>query len=164
MTMRQLQIGIAAALAIAVVSVFFIFNPFAVQEALTTSDTNSVTGTGSLVVQDVVVGSGVEAQPGDMLTVSYTGKLEDGSVFDTSVGKPSFKFILGNGDVIAGWDQGLQGMKAGGRRTLIIPPSLGYGAAGFGPIPPNATLTFDVELISVTPAAEVVPFPEGEGL
>ena len=88
--------------------------------------------------------------------MNYTGWLYDGSKaetkgtqFDSNTGRGAFFFVLGAGQVIAGWDQGVAGMKVGGKRRLIIPPSLGYGSAGAGPIPGNATLVFDVELLSV---------------
>jgi FKBP-type peptidyl-prolyl cis-trans isomerase FkpA len=106
---------------------------------------------------DVVLGSGAEAKPGTVL-VHYTGWLHDpaasdghGKKFDSSVdrGQP-FEFALGRGQVIRGWDEGVAGMKVGGKRTLIIPPEMGYGARGAGGvIPPNATLVFDVELVEV---------------
>jgi FKBP-type peptidyl-prolyl cis-trans isomerase FkpA len=106
---------------------------------------------------DVVQGSGAEAKPGPV-RVHYTGWLHDpgqadghGKKFDSSVdrGQP-FEFVLGGGQVIRGWDEGVAGMKVGGKRTLIIPPEMGYGARGAGGvIPPNATLVFDVELIEV---------------
>lgn len=115
-------------------------------------------GTSSgLVIQDETVGTGAAAQSGDTLTVNYTGKLDNGTIFDTSVGKTPFQFTLGAGQVIPGWDQGLQGMKVGGKRILIIPPEMAYGAQGIGPIPPNATLTFEVELLGVTPATNTAP-------
>ncbi len=132
---------------------------------------------GTLTKMDVKVGSGKEAIAGKMVNVHYTGWLLDesapkecsglppfvslkrvqsclenkGNKFDSSRDRPgNFKFKLGVGQVIKGWDQGVQGMKVGGKRTLIIPPSLGYGARGAGgAIPPNATLVFDVELIDV---------------
>jgi FKBP-type peptidyl-prolyl cis-trans isomerase len=100
-------------------------------------------------IEDTLVGTGAEAVSGKTLKVDYTGKLEDGTVFDSSVGKQPFEFVLGSGSVIPGWDQGLQGMKVGGKRTLTIPPSLAYGAQGQGAIPPNATLIFEVELLDV---------------
>jgi len=104
-----------------------------------------------LKVEDLVEGTGAEAKAGDNVTVHYTGWLTDGTKFDSSVdsGQP-FQFPLGAGRVIAGWDQGVEGMKEGGKRKLIIPASLGYGEQGAGGvIPPNATLVFEVELISV---------------
>ena len=90
-----------------------------------------------------------EVKIGDLLSVHYTGKLSDGTVFDTSLGRGPFQFILGAGQVIPGWDQGLQGMRIGGKRLLIIPPDLAYGREGYGPIPPNTTPTFEVELVAI---------------
>ena len=113
---------------------------------------------GGLVKIDVKTGTGKEATPGKMVSVHYTGWLFDKSVadnkgkkFDSSRDRPGhFTFPLGAGRVIKGWDQGVQGMKVGGQRTLIIPPSMGYGARGAGNvIPPNATIVFDVELMGV---------------
>ncbi|HEY2156012.1 MAG TPA: FKBP-type peptidyl-prolyl cis-trans isomerase [Isosphaeraceae bacterium] len=102
-------------------------------------------------IVDVREGTGAEAKAGDRVTVHYTGTLSDGTKFDSSRdrGEP-FSFTLGRGQVIAGWDQGLIGMKTGGQRTLSIPPEDGYGARGAGNvIPPNATLEFDVEMIGI---------------
>jgi protein-disulfide isomerase len=105
---------------------------------------------GGLVIEDVEVGTGTAANRGDEVTVDYTGKLADGTVFDSSIGRETFKFVLGEHKVIQGWDQGLIGMRVGGKRHLVIPPSLAYGSRGAPPrIPPNATLTFDVELKAV---------------
>lgn len=100
-------------------------------------------------IEDVVVGTGAVAAAGQTLTVNYTGTLTDGHVFDSTAGKPPFTFKLGVGQVIAGWDQGLPGMKVGGKRILTIPPELGYGPQGSDPVPPNATLIFEVELLEV---------------
>lgn len=104
-----------------------------------------------LIIKDVVVGTGAEAKVGNLVAVQYTGKFADGKVFDSSIprGQP-IEFALGAGQVIPGWDQGILGMKVGGKRTLTIPAPLGYGANGYPPvIPPNATLYFDVELVGV---------------
>ncbi|HRH26353.1 MAG TPA: FKBP-type peptidyl-prolyl cis-trans isomerase [Candidatus Paceibacterota bacterium] len=105
--------------------------------------------TNSLQVTDSVVGIGAEAVSGKTVTVHYTGKFTDGKVFDSSVGKQPFSFILGAGQVIAGWDTGVAGMKVGGKRSLVIPSSLGYGPNDYGPIPGGSTLLFDVELLDV---------------
>jgi FKBP-type peptidyl-prolyl cis-trans isomerase FkpA len=105
---------------------------------------------------DLRLGSGEDAVTGKVLTVTYTGWLYDasqisqkGATVDSSVGRDPFTFTLGAGSVIAGWDLGLVGMKAGGLRRLVVPPSLGYGQSRVGPIPPNATLLFEVELLEV---------------
>jgi len=115
-------------------------------------DTTALTRMPSgLRYQDVAVGSGEEATAGRTAVVHYTGWLPDGKKFDSSRdrGEP-FSFPLGAGQVIAGWDQGVAGMKVGGRRKLVIPSELGYGASGAPPdIPPNSTLVFDVELLGV---------------
>ncbi len=110
-----------------------------------------VTGKNGLKYIDLVVGEGLDARRGDEVTVHYTGWLEDGTKFDSSVdrGQP-FSFPLGRGRVIQGWDLGVAGMKVGGKRKLMIPAKLGYGKRGAGDaIPPNANLIFDVELLSV---------------
>tara|TARA_S200000501_G_scaffold362944_1_gene393071 strand:+ start:503 stop:841 length:339 start_codon:yes stop_codon:yes gene_type:complete len=105
-----------------------------------------------LLIEDLVVGDGAEAKDYNKVVVNYTGKLEDGSVFDSSLnpGRSPFTFTLGAGSVIKGWDQGLKNMKVGGKRKLTIPPDLAYGANGAGSaVPPNATLIFEVELLEV---------------
>jgi FKBP-type peptidyl-prolyl cis-trans isomerase FkpA len=105
---------------------------------------------------DLREGTGTEAADGNVLTVNYTGWLynrsqpdQKGAQFDSSVGGTPFSFTLGAGQVISGWDQGLVGMKVGGLRRLVIPPSLGYGASRVHSIPPNATLVFEIELLDV---------------
>ena len=124
------------------------------------SDSESAEGRSNvaeLIKQDDTVGSGNEAAAGRAVTVHYTGWLYNESVadkkgmkFDSSRDRNEpFEFNLGAGEVIRGWDEGVAGMKVGGRRTLTIPPDMGYGARGGGPIPPNATLIFDVELLNV---------------
>ncbi|CAN7242618.1 FKBP-type peptidyl-prolyl cis-trans isomerase [Pseudoduganella sp. LjRoot289] len=105
---------------------------------------------------DTLAGTGKEALAGATAVVNYTGWLyepnaqaQHGAQFDSSIGRAPFSFKLGAGQVIPGWDEGVQGMKVGGKRTLIVPASMGYGAGGAGPIPPNAKLVFDVELLDV---------------
>lgn len=163
--------GIAVALAVAVALGFLAFGtPILKPLTGTVADSETVGTTTSstelpmdlslaageslpteLVVTDVVVGSGPEATPGQMVTVHYVGALPDGTVFDASTnrGEP-FTFQLGAGQVIRGWDEGVAGMKVGGKRRLVIPPDLAYGnqAVG-GVIPANATLLFEVELLAV---------------
>jgi FKBP-type peptidyl-prolyl cis-trans isomerase FkpA len=105
---------------------------------------------------DLRVGTGTEATTGRNVTVNYTGWLYDesrpdkkGAQFDTSIGRGPFPFLIGARAVIAGWDQGVPGMRVGGLRRLVLPPSLAYGSTGSGPIPPNAALVFDIELLTV---------------
>jgi FKBP-type peptidyl-prolyl cis-trans isomerase len=108
----------------------------------------TVTTPSGLQYQILQAGSGAEAQTGQTVTVNYTGWLTDGTKFDSSFdhGQP-FQFPLGEHQVIAGWDEGVTGMRIGEKRKLIVPPDLGYGAGGVGPIPGNATLVFEVELL-----------------
>lgn len=104
---------------------------------------------GKLQITDLTAGHGPAAHPGDILVMDYTGKLTNGKVFDSTTkhGGQPFQFMLGAGEVIKGWDKGIDGMKVGGHRHLIIPPSLGYGDQSMGPdLPANSTLVFDVQL------------------
>jgi FKBP-type peptidyl-prolyl cis-trans isomerase FkpA len=105
---------------------------------------------GGLRYRDLEEGSGEEILQGQVATVHYTGWLPSGEQFDSSRGAAPFQFTVGAGDVISGWDEGVPGMRVGGRRQLVIPPDLAYGPAGAGGvIPPNATLVFEVELLAV---------------
>lgn len=170
--MNPTQTGIAVALALAVALGFLAFgtpmlssltgaqsaDPMAVgtSTSLTENSVDLSLAPGEalpndLVITDTVMGSGAEATPGSMVTVNYVGALPDGTVFDASAnhGQP-FTFQLGAGQVIRGWDEGVAGMKVGGKRRLVIPPGMAYGnqAVG-GVIPANATLLFEVELVAV---------------
>ena len=173
--MKVTHTGIAVALAVAVVAVIFIFpglNPFrffsapaaggtaTAQDEMTSATDTSQTypsmndaNATELQSTDEVVGTGAVAQAGDTVTVKYVGAFTNGTVFDASANHPQtaagFTFKLGAGQVIPGWDQGVAGMKVGGKRKLVIPPSLGYGANDYGPIPGNSTLVFEVELVKV---------------
>lgn len=113
---------------------------------------SSITTSSGLVIDEITLGEGDEAQAGRMVSVHYTGWLTNGSKFDSSVDRNEpFDFPLGRGHVIRGWDEGVAGMKVGGKRKLTIPPELGYGARGAGGvIPGNATLKFDVELLALS--------------
>lgn len=146
MTLRRITLVLATAILAAV--------------AAACGDSPTAPSTAPYKQTDVRVGSGAEATTGAVVTVIYTGWLYDASKldgkgvqFDTSIGGDPFAFTLGIGQVIQGWDQGVSGMKVGGLRRLVIPPSLGYGPVRNGPIPPDATLVFDIELTDVKTAA-----------
>lgn len=116
----------------------------------------STTTMDGLIIKDTVIGTGTVAAAGDTVTVNYTGKLDNGTIFDSSLnpGRTPFSFQIG-GQVIQGWNDGVPGMCIGGTRELTIPPALGYGAQGAGSvIPPNATLHFTITLLGVTPAGQ----------
>jgi FKBP-type peptidyl-prolyl cis-trans isomerase FkpA len=110
----------------------------------------AVRNVSGVAIQDLKVGGGATATAGKIVSAHYTGRFPDGNKFDSSydAGLP-IEFLLGSGKVIKGWDIGIEGMRVGGKRKLTIPPELAYGARGGGPIPPNATLVFDVELVGV---------------
>lgn len=106
-------------------------------------------GPDKLEIEDETVGTGPEAKTGDTVKVHYTGRLTNGKQFDSSVGKDPFKFTIGQGQVIKGWDEGVPGMKVGGKRKLFIPWEMAYGEQGSASIPPKAALKFDIELLEI---------------
>src|SRR6476659_4652773 len=108
-----------------------------------------ITTKSGLKYKDLKAGDGDEAKAGKVVVVHYTGTFTDGKKFDSSVGKDPFEFELGSREVIAGWDEGVAGMKVGGKRKLMIPYALAYGEKGRGPIPPKTDLVFEVELLKV---------------
>jgi FKBP-type peptidyl-prolyl cis-trans isomerase FkpA len=154
----RLELPLNSRLSILLVSIFLAFSIGCSQGTPTTSpakpgsaSATEVTMSDGLKFTDDTVGTGAEAQAGKTVSVHYTGWLLDGTKFDSSRDRNQpFSFPLGGGRVIKGWDEGVAGMKVGGKRTLVIPPNLGYGAQGAGGvIPGNATLKFEVELLDV---------------
>lgn len=120
------------------------------QRAALLEATNSVGKLKRMVIDDIKVGTGPEVKEGDVVSVHYAGRLQDGTEFDNSRTRgAAFEFEVGDGQVIAGWEEGLVGMRVGGERILVIPPEKGYGAAGIGPIPGGATLVFSIELLEI---------------
>ena len=119
--------------------------------AAQTQEPQAPAATDKVNVEDIKTGSGAEAKSGNTVSVNYLGTFLDGTKFDSSYDRgESFSFVLGQGQVIRGWDWGVLGMRVGGKRKLVIPPSLAYGAQGIpGAIPPDSTLVFEVELLGV---------------
>lgn len=163
---KKIIVGIAVVIAVAVVG-FFMWQFMGTNATDMEQGTNEQTGEqatstpadvvdlgGGLLIRDITIGTGKEAVNGTRVYAKYVGRLTDGTVFDASELHPEtkdtgFSFVLGQDAVIQGWHKGIVGMKAGGQRLLQIPPELGYGAAGQGPIPANATLIFAIELAKV---------------
>ncbi|OGO60105.1 MAG: peptidylprolyl isomerase [Chloroflexi bacterium RBG_19FT_COMBO_49_13] len=115
-----------------------------------TPSAGAVTTASGLVYEDLQAGDGATAQSGNTVTVNYSGWLADGTKFDSSIDRgQTFDFTIGAGNVIAGWDEGVVGMRVNGTRLLVIPPSIGYGSSGNGSIPADATLTFEVQLVAI---------------
>ncbi len=141
---------IAVSVSLFVIGFFFLFgeNILSIINRNESSYSKNM-NTSEIIIEDTVVGTGQEALPGRQVTVEYTGKFTNGKVFDTSVGRGPFSFVLGAGQVIQGWDKGVVGMKVGGKRMLTVPPEYGYGANDYGPIPGGSTLVFEVELLGV---------------
>ncbi len=160
---QRVIIGVIIALAVVVIGIF-IYRDYKARSTSSASgsypigtlDTtpptpsaNAVTTASGLVYEDLQVGDGPTAATGNTVTVNYIGWLADGTSFDSNLNS-QFSFTLGSGQVIPGWDEGVQGMKVNGTRLLVIPPELAYGATGSGSvIPPNSTLTFEVQLVSI---------------
>jgi len=129
---------------------FVVIGLFIVLSCSKKEASEEITTPSGLKYIDLKVGTGESPQVGRRVTVHYTGWLLNGEKFDSSIDrKEPFQFVLGRGMVIKGWDEGVSTMKVGGKRKLIIPPELAYGKSGIGPIPPNATLVFEVELLEI---------------
>ena len=141
---------VAVAVSIFVIGFFFVFGQLLLSIFNLTPSKSTTISAPQVVIRDTEFGTGNIAQIGDTVVVNYTGRFVDGKVFDSSFSRNEpFQFVLGGGQVIKGWDQGIVGMRIGGKRTIQIPPELGYGANDYGPIPGNSTLIFDVELLKV---------------
>lgn len=159
--MKPTETSIAVAVALVVIVFFFVFNGMSIFTGLTpttgtttnqTASTTMPTTVTDLQITDEIIGTGAVAAAGDKVTVQYVGSLTNGTVFDASASHSAdgFTFNLGKGEVIQGWDQGVAGMKEGGKRKLVIPASLAYGDKAVGNIiPANSTLIFEVELLKV---------------
>ncbi len=145
--MRKLNTNewVAVSVSIVVIGAFIYFFSFMpVSQQSQPTDNNAAAASVTPINTDQV------AQKGSVVTVNYTGMFQNGKVFDTSAGRGPITFTLGQGQVIAGWDEGLMGMKAGDKKHLVIPPEKAYGVQGYPPaIPPNSTLIFDVEMVNV---------------
>lgn len=151
--MNVKKIGIIIVVLVILIGGFFMFKPQSnnTQELQQTNQTmKTSTDSGKLQIEEIKVGEGREVTSGDIVVMHYSGTLEDGTKFDSSYDRGTpFETRIGVGQVIEGWDMGVPGMKIGGKRKLVIPPSLGYGERGIGPIPGNATLIFEVELLDI---------------
>lgn len=150
---KNLAILLTIAAVITVATVVFIFSESTSQTA-SQNQMKNITLPDSLQITDEVVGAGTEASAGNVVTVNYIGVLANGTKFDSSYDRNQpFSFLLGAGQVIKGWDEGVAGMRVGGKRKLVIPPALAYGDqnVGNGLIPPNSTLVFEVDLLNVQP-------------
>jgi FKBP-type peptidyl-prolyl cis-trans isomerase FkpA len=149
---RQVIVGIGILMIVAVAALIT-YSIWSKSRASSGGNPNAetITTASGLQYQDLVIGTGAEAKTGDRVSVHYTGTLADGTKFDSSLDRNQpFELVLGAGGVIKGWEEGIPGMKVGGKRKLIIPPELGYGASGAGSaIPPNATLIFEIELLEI---------------
>ena len=140
---------VAVSIAVFVVGFFFIFGQGLIS-LFTNNKIDIVSQSSQVLKQDITTGLGDEAVVGSRVTVNYVGRFVDGTIFDSSVSRNEpFQFVLGTGQVIKGWDEGIVGMKVGGKRTLSIPAEFGYGANDYGPIPGGSTLIFEVELLKV---------------
>jgi hypothetical protein len=152
-------IGIIAILVIALIA-FLVYRDFSTKSLKypigtldttpPTPSTSAVTTASGLTYEDLQVGNGATVKTGDTVTVNYTGWLQDGTKFDSSIDSgQTFDFTIGAGNVIVGWDEGVIGMRVNGTRLLVIPPSLGYGNSANGSIPANSTLIFEVQLVAI---------------
>ncbi len=150
MLTKVLVVVAAVAVVTVIIGGVIVFGQSSSQPEGTATPTPSVAAnSGRVQITDQVVGTGAEAQPGGSVTVKYTGKLADGTVFDSTDKNGGQPVTFSLNSVIKGWQEGIPGMKIGGKRTLVIPPDLAYGDQANGDIPANSTLTFEVELVDV---------------
>ena len=141
---------VAVVIAIFVVGFFFVFGESLISIFTNNPSNSNTSQTPKVSIQDEVIGQGDVAETGNSVVIHYIGKFTDGTVFDSSVarGEP-VQFVLGVGKFTKGWDEGIVGMRVGGKRILVVPPELGYGANDYGPIPANSTLVFEIQLLKV---------------
>lgn len=149
--MRSLTKNEAIAVSVSIILVLFLFGSQFINPSSDVDDIIAPEQNLNQITYMKSTDSNQQAKAGDVVSVLYTGKFANGTVFDTTTarGNEPIEFILGAGQVIAGWDQGILGMKVGEKKSLVIPPELGYGSSPVGPIPANSTLYFDVELVGI---------------
>jgi FKBP-type peptidyl-prolyl cis-trans isomerase len=154
--MKRIGIFLGALAAIYILSIVIINTTS--KKTVTTTPAQTTSQTTKITKEDLAIGTGEEAKTGDTVSVNYKGSLTNGKQFDSSYDrKEPFSFTIGKGEVIKGWDEGVVGMKIGGKRKLTIPPELGYGSNAQGEIPANSTLVFEVELLTVKPSGNSAP-------
>ena len=149
MSKKAFLIGAVCVLLVSAVTIAVLSAVLGDIDDISAADEKVITTASGLKYVERKIGDGKEAKVGSKVKVHYTGTFVDGKKFDSSIGKDPYELTIGNAEVIKGWEEGLEGMKVGGKRKLIIPPKLAYGEKGRTGIPPNSTLLFEIELVDV---------------